>query len=216
MMQILAIGKDSPLTQEEEDFLADQLPGSMMDQAKKYRRWQDAQAYLLGKFLLIHGSKRYGFDNTILRSIQYTRNNRPYIPGFCDFNISHAGKYVLCAMSPGSRVGIDIENIHVVDFHDFKNCFTTAEFTKINTSHDRYREFFKYWTIKEAVIKADGRGLSIPLNTIHATDKINMNGKNWHIHPLEIDINYQAHLAIDAALPGNISIEHVMLHPQSL
>lgn len=52
------------------------------------------------------------------------------------------------------------------DISIFKNCFTSSEWDHINKSRkDNVEVFYKLWVKKEAVTKADGGGLRIPLNS---------------------------------------------------
>jgi len=209
MIKVLVAENKAPFVRAQLDFLSYCLPSPAMDKAKKYRRWQDAQAFLWGRYLLMEGLKSYGFEKHSLLDINYTKYNRPYLPIPLDFNISHSGDYILCAFSD-HNLGIDIEAIKPIEINDFTNCFTADELLKINNAPEKYIEFFKYWTIKESVIKADGKGLSIPLETIVISDEIVIEENTWFIHKIDIDPGYQSHLATN--VPGqNISIERVSL-----
>jgi 4'-phosphopantetheinyl transferase len=130
----------------------------------KYRRWQDAQLSLLGRILLKHGLKQYFNINDF--EIDYTSNHKPFLKDKgMHFNISHAGNLVVCGISEFS-IGVDIEYIDTkINYNDFKSQMTPNEFNKIHLSDDKVRSFFTYWTEKEAVIKAHGKGLLIPLQS---------------------------------------------------
>lgn len=209
MIKVLVAENSLPLNSAQFDYLSYCLPSPVIDFAKKYRRWQDANAFLLGRYLLIEGLKFYGFEKNIF-DINYTKYNRPYLSIPLDFNISHSGNYILCALST-NNIGIDIEVIRPLEINDFAHCFSADELLKINCAPDRHIEFFKHWTIKEAVIKADGRGFSIPLETIIISDKIVIEGNTWFIHKIEIDPCYQSHLATNEILDQSISIERISL-----
>ncbi|CAA7196354.1 4'-phosphopantetheinyl transferase family protein [Chryseobacterium potabilaquae] len=130
----------------------------------KYRRWQDAQLSLLGRILLKYGLNQY--FNIYDFEIDHISNHKPFIKNQeVHFNISHARNIVVCGISK-SIIGVDIEYVDSkINYNDFKSQVTPNEFNKIHLSEDKVRRFFTYWTEKEAVIKAHGKGLLIPLQS---------------------------------------------------
>lgn len=83
------------------------------------------------------------------------------------FNISHSGDWVVCAISD-NEVGIDIEQIKVTKTKVAKRFFSSEEYKIImqcKTTEDQKKMFYTLWTLKESYVKADGRGLSILLNS---------------------------------------------------
>ena len=84
------------------------------------------------------------------------------------FNISHSGSWVSCALHY-SPIGIDIEQLLTIDIHFCKRFFTTEEYNALINESEKEREkyFYKLWTLKESYIKAEGKGLSIPLNSFN-------------------------------------------------
>jgi 4'-phosphopantetheinyl transferase len=83
------------------------------------------------------------------------------------FNLSHSGDRAVLAVSDAAPVGIDLERIRSVDHVDLaKRYFHPNELAAIVgrlDAADQRRAFFLIWTLKEAVVKALGCGLSIPL-----------------------------------------------------
>lgn len=79
------------------------------------------------------------------------------------FNLSHSGAYVLLGFA-ASPLGVDVEqNSELADLDGLiGHCFTRQEAAYIHTSSrtDTQRRFYRYWTIKEAYLKALGVGLS--------------------------------------------------------
>ena len=214
-VDVLFIENNSPLTQTELHLLTEDIPVTMIEKSKRFKRWQDAQAYLFGRFLLVEGLRKYGFSKSVLHEIQYTKYSRPYLNDEIDFNISHSGKFVVCVIGKSLNLGIDIEEIRVVDINDFVDQFTSNEWRKIEGADDQYYEFFNNWTIKEAVIKADGRGLNIPLKNIVIGDHAKVDGKDWFIHRIHLDQGYITHLVADRLLDDiilkKISIPHLIV-----
>jgi len=159
---------------------------------KNYRFQIDRKRHLIGLLLLnmvwkVHFKKPIRFTN-----IRYTKFNRPYLPNSsADFNISHSGDYVVCILSSDSRVGIDIEFKQNMDLNDFTRTMNQEQWHEIHQSEDPHDTFFKYWTMKESAIKADGRGLSIPLtDIIFDGNKVLYDGNLWHLHPFQIDASH--------------------------
>lgn len=86
------------------------------------------------------------------------------------FNVAHARSTVLVAMTLAGPVGIDVEyldrrtDVMGVARHSLTDR-ENAALAAIGDTAERDRAFFASWTRKEAVIKADGRGLSLPLTS---------------------------------------------------
>jgi 4'-phosphopantetheinyl transferase len=88
------------------------------------------------------------------------------------FNLAHSGRDALYAFTHGGDVGVDIEAVRSVDPVALsKTCFSNAERDELLDLHPSRRldAFFHGWARKEAVIKADGRGMSLPLDRFSVT-----------------------------------------------
>lgn len=83
------------------------------------------------------------------------------------FNASHSRDLALLAFTLDSEIGIDVEFMRGdIDFLDLaKTVFSAHEQAALLScpATVRAKLFYELWTRKEACIKADGRGLSIPL-----------------------------------------------------
>jgi 4'-phosphopantetheinyl transferase len=173
------------------------LPVNLQQKNARFLRWQDKHSHLIGKLLLDEGLKQYGYKKT-LTELKYSPFGRPYLNESVDFNISHSGNYVICAIANNARLGIDIEKVEKIDCSDFINILRTEEWEDIVNSTDPAFTFFQYWAMKESVIKAEGKGLSIPLKSICIKNKeARFNGKIWFLRKLPIDKNYSCYLAIN-------------------
>lgn len=177
----------------------EELPVELQAKTKKFIFWNDQHAHLFGKLLLKHAWNKLSGNGDVLNNLKYNDYNRPFIDGNIDFNISHSGEYVVCAIVKNSRLGIDIEHIREINLNDFRNVMTKEQWKDIYSSDDKYRKFFDYWSIKESVIKADSRGLLIPLLDIHVSDdeSVNYEASTWYINKLSIAYNYSAHFVSD-------------------
>lgn len=107
-------------------------------------------------------------DNKYIR-LNKNPYGKPYLkeyPNF-NFNISHSGDYVLCAIDD-KPIGVDIEEIKHMEFKEIaKNFFTTKEFQYIVMEDSKFQldRFYEIWTLKESYIKCCGRGLTMPLRS---------------------------------------------------
>jgi 4'-phosphopantetheinyl transferase len=85
------------------------------------------------------------------------------------FNLSHTGGFAVCVAGRARHLGVDVENMNRKASHQelAEHFFAPAEYEYLrNLPPSLQREaFFRIWTLKEAYIKADGRGLAIPLDS---------------------------------------------------
>jgi 4'-phosphopantetheinyl transferase len=94
---------------------------------------------------------------------------KPEIPGNpVHFNLAHSRSTILIALCRDSPVGVDLEYLdRATDILEVaRTSFAPSEsrqIAQLPTPDDQRRAFFHCWTRKEAVVKADGRGLSLPL-----------------------------------------------------
>ncbi|HYB94512.1 MAG TPA: 4'-phosphopantetheinyl transferase superfamily protein [Vicinamibacterales bacterium] len=82
------------------------------------------------------------------------------------FNISHTDGVIVCAVTIGREVGVDVEHIRRHLTHDVAaRFFAPAEVHDLKQlpAEEQARVFFDYWTLKESYIKARGFGLALPL-----------------------------------------------------
>jgi 4'-phosphopantetheinyl transferase len=97
---------------------------------------------------------------------------KPYLRSAGDenklmFNVSHSGDLALVAVAMDREVGVDVEQIrpirHVRNLVD--RCLGRSERRAFlaRDEADRVKLFLRYWTHKEAYLKALGEGLRIPL-----------------------------------------------------
>lgn len=86
------------------------------------------------------------------------------------FNLSHTHGLVACSVTRGADIGVDVEYAERrVDILGVaRQVFSPVEVAGLATlSGTEQRErFFELWTLKEAYIKAIGKGLSAPLRSI--------------------------------------------------
>jgi 4'-phosphopantetheinyl transferase len=173
------------------------LPEQFHEKVKRYYFWKDRQAGLIGK-LLLQSVFNQRLPGARLEDLNYNQYNKPFIDDTINFNLSHSGGYVVCACtSLPEAIGIDIEYIRPdIEINQFKNIFTPAEWRHIKKAKSPESTFFKLWTIKESIIKADGRGLQIPLDSLKINECEAWHEQNqWYYRNILIHEEYQCHLA---------------------
>lgn len=87
------------------------------------------------------------------------------------FNLSHTDGFAVCVAGRVRHLGVDVENMNRKAPHQelAKRFFAPVEYEYLRAlPRSLLREaFFRIWTLKEAYIKAEGKGLSIPLDSFH-------------------------------------------------
>jgi 4'-phosphopantetheinyl transferase len=99
-------------------------------------------------------------------------------------------------VSEKARVGIDIEKRKIFCFSDLADCLSVGEQKKLVESGNRKATFYDFWTMKESVLKADGRGLSVPMGQVVINDGcVTLDGATWFLTELDFGPDYSCHLA---------------------
>lgn len=94
---------------------------------------------------------------------------------------------------------------------DFQNYFHKDEWTIIQNASDPQRLFFDYWTAKEAIIKADGRGLHLNLADIKLQNKAGkLKHKQWQLRQLNLFDDCKLHIAYNNAASA-IKLYHIVI-----
>ncbi len=165
---------------------------------RRFRRWRDRQARLFARRLIAVALQWMGEKSDFSGEFETEANGRPVLPKLrkIDFNVSHSGRYVVCAVARRRRIGVDIERIRSIAVSDFRRYLTADEWDSIQNARNPFHRFFSIWTAKESAIKADGRGLSIPLTSVAVCgDRVQTEETGWYIHFVPIDFRYPCCLA---------------------
>lgn len=102
---------------------------------------------------------------------EYGPQGKPSLIFGPQFNLSHSGGVACLAVHDEIPLGVDIEAFREVESGVSQRFFSATEYTTLMAMPigDQVSGFFRCWTRKEAVIKALGGGLSIPLNAFDVT-----------------------------------------------
>lgn len=127
--------------------------------ASARRSEQHEAAYkLLEKSLKI----MYGISDPV---IEKKENGKPFITNYPNiyFNLSHCTGLMVCGIS-GGEIGVDAELIRTYSGKAAKRIFSESERNFVLHGLDKEKNFFRIWTLKEALGKALGTGISSDLS----------------------------------------------------
>lgn len=127
-----------------------------------------------------------------------------------EFNLSHSGEYALIAVTRGRRIGVDVEQIRAgVEIESLaRRNFSRWEVSELMALPPERRiiAFHDCWTRKEAYIKAQGLGLSLPLDgfdvsldepaRLRATRPDANEAAQWTMQSMEVDSGYASAVAV--------------------
>lgn len=106
------------------------------------------------------------------------------------FSISHCRGTVLLAF--GKRpLGADIEYVKKANIKVAERFFTREEYDRIAGGKEEEQNdvFCRIWTGKEAVVKAAGGGLSLPLNGFSVLEeRVDLLGKRYELHQRRLEV----------------------------
>jgi 4'-phosphopantetheinyl transferase len=131
------------------------------------------------------------------------------------FNVAHSGDIILIALTRSGSVGVDVEYYdRATDIMEVAQYnFTASEhrsLAAITDPHSRIKTFYRYWTRKEAVLKADGRGLiaslasfdisfeSVHLHPVRISESTDDQGKLFFVSDLNLGIEAAAAIAFES------------------
>ncbi|NMB34027.1 MAG: 4'-phosphopantetheinyl transferase superfamily protein [Clostridium sp.] len=167
-MEIIATKIEFDIDNNLYEEILNELPRDKVDRIKRFRRIEDSMRTLAADLLIRTAACiRFNTQNRFLK-FQKGCKGKPYLLNNKDFhfNLSHSGDFAVCAIS-NKTIGIDIEKVQDMDFSIAKRFFSQSEtqdlFSKDGEARKQY--FFDLWTLKESYIKADGRGMFLPLNS---------------------------------------------------
>jgi 4'-phosphopantetheinyl transferase len=150
------------------------LSDAEREQEKRFHFADDRQRYLVTRAMVRTVLSRY----TALAPAEWVFTTSPYgrpeIANRDDearglrFNISHTRGLIALGVSRHRALGVDVENVMArqVSPGIADRFFSPSEVAELASVAPEQRQdrFFEYWTFKESYIKANGKGLSIPLD----------------------------------------------------
>lgn len=195
---------------------------------RRFRFEEDRRSYLLAHALTRHvlgglcgaAPSTLGFESGLHGRPELCF---PEVRPRLRFNLSHTRGLVACAVALERDVGVDVEHVdRRVDIDQLAaSVFSPAEraaLARLEGDSKRVR-FFELWTLKEAYIKAVGKGLSLRLSAITLeldaapTPRIEFappvedDSADWSLHVASPGPGYMLALAFRAAQPSRLTVE---------
>ncbi len=188
------------------------------DEVKRANRFHfecDRRRFIVAHGLLRYFLSCYCFSTPYKHSFDYNYYGKPGLSGNTQlhFNMSHSGKYVLYGFTRGREIGVDIEHVRKTEnleliINSYFSSREIYEFSKLSKQF-RNKAFFSCWTRKEAYIKAQGKGLSLPLNQFSISfipdepvelleTQHNVKEKSrWSLTEIAVNAEYAAAVAVE-------------------
>lgn len=180
------------------------------EKANRLHFERDRRRYIVAKVTLRNLLGRY--LNAAPESVKLKLDacRKPYLinnPQGIQFNLSHSGDKVVLAFrfnAQAATIGIDVEQVNRrYDYTSvIKDFFSPQEQQHIRKDPS-LELFFKYWTRKEALIKALGGDLSIEMRNLNVSNSTNIcksehyePGQIFYLQTFKVDHNYMVSLAI--------------------
>ncbi len=197
--------------------LEDVLSPEEMERAGRFRFDRDRKRFVAGRAALRDILARYlGAQPDELR-FRYGSAGRPQLASIfadsdLDFNLAHSGPLALYAVAAGRRVGVDLELCAAMpEAEQVAGAFLSDREMKAWIElrpGERIESFYRYWTLKEALLKATGDGLSRGPQQIElslsreSASLLSMSGdsgaaERWGLQELAIEPAYAAGLAVE-------------------
>lgn len=149
--------------------------------AARFRKEPDRAAYIAGRSLIRAALSEW--METARVPIEITPKGKPFCPlkGAPDFNLSHAGGWVVLAMCRKGAVGVDIEdsrrNVDAVKLA--ARYFSAAEQEAV--AKGAADAFFEIWTRKEAYLKATGEGIRSDLKQLDTLNTAGVHFESFYV-----------------------------------
>lgn len=161
--------------------------------ASRFLRHDDRVRYVCAHVALRRVLAAYTGYHPSRLQFATTPEGKPYLPGsHIHFNLSHSGRCVAIAVCAGGPVGVDVEEIRIhPEWRDLARVyFAPRELAWLSAgSEDRQlARFYRLWTMKEALVKATGAGVSA-LATAAITDE-------WHVEEFDRLPDYAAAVVV--------------------
>ena len=158
------------------------LSPAEVKKADRYMKPADRHLSLVSKALVRYLIGEVTQQDPKSLSFSINEYGKPFLAGLPDlhFNLSHSHGAAVCVVCRGAAVGVDVEDVgRRTNLSIAGRFFSPAEADLVSKAPDGEKRalFFDIWTLKEAYIKAVGKGLSIPLNSF----SFNANEPEVHI-----------------------------------
>jgi 4'-phosphopantetheinyl transferase len=153
------------------------LDGNERDRAQRFRFPHLTRSFIVdhGRLRLILGAyaglnpEELVFVTNEFGKPEIANTEHAKQAGSLRFNLSHTAGLTLLAVCLDAPLGVDVEAVRPMsDWQEVaRSHFSPREIAALHSAPvpDRQNAFFRCWTRKEAFLKANGHGLSMPLDS---------------------------------------------------
>lgn len=139
-------------------------------------------------------------------TFSYAAYHKPYLASpwsDVQFNLAHSYHLGLVAVTKQQPVGVDIEKIRPAHYAAIaKRYFTIEEYHALLSlpADSQLKAFYRLWARKEAVMKAVGKGLTLPLSSFSVSlqedyETIHLEQTHWSVVSFDMDSQFQSAVA---------------------
>ncbi|WP_047245796.1 4'-phosphopantetheinyl transferase family protein [Maribacter thermophilus] len=144
-----------------------------LQRSQKYHFKKDRNRFIICRSFLKLLLAEYTKLDISQIHIDIHQNKKPYLRSHPSvfFNVSHTNDYGLIAIG-NNAVGIDVEKIdRENDFTEtIPYIFNKNEVLALESATDKQKLFYKFWTRKEAIVKATGKGIEDDFRQIPSSE----------------------------------------------
>lgn len=149
------------------------LPADERARARRFVFDEDRGRFVTTRWCLRRLLGHYLRCSPLAIAFRYGGRGKPALREPADagiwFNVSHSGAWSLIALAATPSVGVDVERVRedvdALGVADFAFASGERSYLRGLPASERVGCFFRCWTQKEAYLKANGAGLSIPLDS---------------------------------------------------
>ena len=147
------------------------IPSYRREQALRFKHEQ-GQRLCVAAYLLLHEALMTEYGITEYPRFEYGEHGKPFLADYPDiyFNLSHCQAAAACVIGD-HPVGIDIEQITRYKESLVRYVMNEDEIAEINRALRPDVAFIKYWTMKEALMKTSGQGISNDMKNVLRGDE---------------------------------------------
>jgi len=191
-----------------------------LDRAGRYRFEHDRRRFMVARAALRYLLAGYlGTEPASLRLVPGPHGKpqlAPVVSRWLRFNTSRSEDLAVFAVGRDRELGVDVERVRTdIDFVPLADrVLSVAERGALNqlAPEARRREFYRYWTRKEAYLKALGVGLAVAPHELEVTGDhakpltrgqlrdLLESGAGWSLHDADLGPGYVATLAVKGDL----------------
>lgn len=154
---------DFPAREEGQKLLSS-LPPLLQFEIERYKTPGDFHRSLVSKLILKKVLSDRGQEKEFAQ-IQKNEFGKYFIPGNIDFSISHTADKVIVALAENVKIGVDVELKSKGTLLLAERFFCEGEVEWLKEQNDLQEAFTYIWTRKEALVKAAGTGIRMPLKS---------------------------------------------------